>query len=211
MHRREFFDNLAEKWDDEESPDISVRLERVVTLADLHAGQRVLDVGTGTGVLVPHILQRVGQHGIVVALDISRGMLRQAKAKMFPSNVYLVLGDMHRAGLGSGAFDRVLCNAVFPHFEDRSIALQEVWRVLRPGGLMIISHPIGREAVNRLHSQYEAVAQDRVPTADGMQTLLIGMGWVQVEVIDEPDFYLAKAKKRLAPAMLSSVQVLNIF
>lgn len=195
MHRREFFDNLAEKWDDEESSDIAVRLARVVTSADLHAGQRVLDVGTGTGVLIPYILQRVGCHGVVIALDISRGMLGQVKAKMFPSNVCLVLGDMHRAGLGSSVFDRVLCNAVFPHFENQSIALQEVWRVLRPGGLMIISHPIGREAVNRLHSQYEAVAQDRVPTADRMRALLTELGWVEVEVIDEPEFYLARAKR----------------
>lgn len=195
MNRKEFFDQLAPAWDAQEPSDLAPRLERVVALAELREGHWVLDVGTGTGVLLPYLLRWVGERGVVVALDISREMLCQAVQKRFPLNVHLVLGDMHGAGLRGEAFDRVICNAVFPHFEDKERALGEVWRVLRPGGMLVISHPIGREAVNRLHAQHHPVAEDRVPPVEKMRELLTRLGWTQVEVIDEPDFYLARASK----------------
>lgn len=199
MNRREFFDQLAPQWESDIPPDLAPRLVRVVELAELHEGHRVLDVGTGSGVLIPYLLQKVGTRGVVVAMDISREMLRQAARKRFSPNVSLVLGDMHRAGLRDAAFDRVICNAVFPHFEDKERALSEAWRVLRGGGMLVISHPIGREAVNRLHAQHHPVAEDRVPSAEKMSALLTRLGWKQVEVIDEPQFYLARASKPVVP------------
>mgnify|MGYP001025898838 CR=1 FL=1 len=196
MNKQEFFDRLAASWDEKERADISERLARVVALSCLREGHIVLDVGTGTGVLIPHILRAVGERGFVVAIDISREMLRQARQKGFPPNVHLILADMHRAGFQPQVFDRVLCNAVFPHFDDKERALYEAWRVLRPGGLLVISHPIGREAVNRLHAQCQPVAEDRVPAAAKMYELLTRLGWADAEVIDEPEFYLARARKR---------------
>jgi ubiquinone/menaquinone biosynthesis C-methylase UbiE len=199
LNKQEFFDRLAASWDEEERPDIYERLARVVSLSCLRGGHTVLDVGTGTGVLIPHILRAVGERGVVVAIDISREMLRQARQKGFPPNVHLILADMQRAGFQPLVFDRVLCNAVFPHFDDKERALYEAWRVLRPGGLLVISHPIGREAVNRLHAQCRAVAEDRVPAAARMYELLTRLGWSDVKVIDEPEFYLARARKRELP------------
>jgi len=197
MNKRHFFDQLADEWDRQEAPDISLRLARVAELAELRAGQRVLDVGTGTGVLISHIQRFVGERGLIVALDISREMLRQAVTKAHGDNVRFILADMHQAPIGNDIFDRVICNAVFPHFDDKRRALREAWRVLRAGGLLIISHPIGREAVHRLHSQYQQVAEDRVPDASTMCAMLEGAGWTGVQVIDEPEFYLARAYKRL--------------
>ncbi len=195
MSKRQFFDHLAARWGQDECPDIRERLAWVAELSRLKAGQYVLDVGTGTGALIPHILQAVGERGIVVAIDISCEMLRQAVRKGFPPNVHFVLGDMHRLGACAAAFDRVLCNAVFPHFDDKELALREAWRVLRPSGLLVISHPIGREAVNRLHAQHTAVAEDTVPTAEKMYYLLTHLNWTDIHVIDEPGFYLARARK----------------
>jgi len=83
----------------------------------------------------------------------------------------------------------------FPHTASWESCLREAWRVLRPGGMLVISHPIGREAVNRLHAQHPIVAEDRVPTAEKMHQMLTHMGWAEVQVIDEPEFYLARARK----------------
>jgi ubiquinone/menaquinone biosynthesis C-methylase UbiE len=156
----------------------------------------VLDVGTGTGVLVPHLLRAIGPAGKVVAVDLSPEMLALARQKGFPGNVDFLQADVHRIPLPDAAFDRVICNAAFPHFADRARSLGEMIRVLRSGGTLAISHPIGREAVNALHREAGGpVEEDRVPTASVMVTLLQGAGLTDVRVIDEPEFYLARGTK----------------
>jgi SAM-dependent methyltransferase len=123
-------------------------------------------------------------------------MLALARQKGFPGNVDFLQADVHRIPLPDAAFDRVICNAAFPHFEDRTRTLGEMIRVLRPGGVLVISHPIGREAVNALHREVGGpVEQDRVPAASVMVTLLEGAGLAYVRVIDEPAFYLAAGRR----------------
>ena len=197
MNRRQFFDRHARHWDEERPKDMAPRLERVLEEANLRGGQQVLDVGTGTGVLIPRRVPRIGDTGAVVALDISAEMLEVARGKGFPANVTFLEADMQDApALEDESFDRVICNAAFPHFPDRRAALAEMIRVLRPGGILIISHPIGREAVNALHcDQGDVVAEDRVPPAAEMQALLEEAGLTEVRVIDEPEFYLAAGRR----------------
>jgi ubiquinone/menaquinone biosynthesis C-methylase UbiE len=196
VRRAEFFDHHAANWDRDERDDIGVRIARVVEHADILPGQRVLDVGTGTGVVVPFLVDALGPGGKVTAIDISAEMLATAQTKGFAGDVEYLLLDAEDSGLPDDSFDRVICNAVFPHFEDKPAAMGEMFRLLKSEGILVISHPIGREAVNRLHLDAGAVvAEDRVPTPEQMITLLQHAGMVDVEVIDEPEFYLARARK----------------
>jgi ubiquinone/menaquinone biosynthesis C-methylase UbiE len=138
--------------------------------------------------------------GGIVAVDISSEMLAVARRKGFPSCVSFVQADMQRAPLRGGSFDRVICNAAFAHFPDRQKALREMVRVLRPGGLLVISHPIGREAVNALHRRTEeVVSEDAVPTGEEMRRLLQEAGLTGIRILDETDFYLGagRAAQRL--------------
>jgi len=195
-----FFDACAERWDREESPDMQARLQRVVDLSELAPRARVLDVGTGTGVLVPHLVARIGPEGSVVAIDISTAMLEKARAKHASPQVRFVLADIHRTGMPDASFDAVFCNAVFPHFDDKPLALAECARLLRPGGLLTISHPVGREAVNRIHAEAGgAVGEDRIPPNGQIIAWLEEAGFIQVEVVDEREFHFIKAVKNGRP------------
>ena len=191
----EFFDSIAEEWDGWECPDIQVRLARVLEYAKISAEMRVLDVGTGTGVFLRLLSGAVGESGSVLGIDISAGMLAVARRKGLPPNVRLELvpfGEIE----GNADYDRVMINAVFPHLGDSSAALNRATRLLRAGGLVVISHPIGREAVNRLHGgSSEVVAEDRVPLAEEFHRLFARAGLVDAAVVDEPEFHLAIARK----------------
>jgi 2-polyprenyl-3-methyl-5-hydroxy-6-metoxy-1,4-benzoquinol methylase len=157
---------------------------------------RVLDVGTGTGVLIPSLLAAMRGSGAIRAIDVSEGMLSVAQAKGFPGNVSFELADVQEYEPDGGAFDRVMCNAVLPHVTDQARALRRMHGLLRPGGWVVISHPTGREAVNKLHSETgSVVSQDRVPDAAEMRALLEAAGFAEVSVADEPEFYLAKGRK----------------
>ena len=207
MDRRRFFDHHAPTWDDDRDAGEDTRLARVVTLAELRLGHAVLDVGTGTGVLLPHLLRAVGPTGRIVAVDVSPGMLEVARGKGFPSRVSFLQADVQRLPLPDADFDRVICNAALPHFEDRAHSMQEMVRVLRCGGVLVISHPIGREAVNRRHREAEGpVEEDRVPPPEAMTALLGEAGLTEAWVVDEPEFFLARGLKPDVPGITRSGQ-----
>ena len=196
MDRREFFDRSAPDWNRRTPEDLLSRLKRVVAEAKLSAGDHVLDVGTGTGVLVPLIAEAVGPAGRVLAFDISLHMLLRARPRIHGGTVLLVQADVHHLPVCLGSFDRVVCNAALPHFGDRRRALQEMIDALRADGTIVISHPIGREAVSARHREAGGpVAEDRVSPPAEMEALLREAGLAGLVVIDEPDFYLARARK----------------
>lgn len=196
ISQSEFFDDLATRWDDLEREDIGTLLDRVVSLSDVAPGMDILDVGTGTGALIPSLLGATGNAGRVCAVDISQGMLRVARSKGFPESVEFILADVMDHDWPEESFDRVMCNAVFPHFTDKALALRRIHRMLRPEGLVVVSHPTGREAVNQIHRESgSVVADDRVPAPEQMRRLLEAAGFVDVSVIDEPEFYLARGAK----------------
>jgi len=192
----EFFDSYADRWDSIERPDIELLLDRVIIEARIAPGMSVLDVGTGTGVIIPGLLKAMAGSGAVHAIDISAGMLRVARAKGFPGNVTFELADIESYACRDCTYDGVICNAVFPHFTDHDLALSRINRMLKPGGVVVISHPTGREAVNEVHREAgSVVADDRVPDPDLMREILERAGFVEVTVTDEPEFYLAIGRR----------------
>jgi demethylmenaquinone methyltransferase/2-methoxy-6-polyprenyl-1,4-benzoquinol methylase len=175
-----------------EQEDIGPRLARVASSGRISGGNRVLDVGTGTGILIPYILDMLGDEGTILAIDISSGMLAVARKKFPQQNVEFLEADVSETNFPDGSFDRIFCNSVFPHFSDKHSTLLELKRLLAPGGVLVISHPIGREAVNNIHRDAgDVVAEDRVLKAADMKALLESAGFSEVSVVDEPDFYLA--------------------
>ena len=195
MNRRAFFDHESATWDRHPRPDPSA-LQRVITLAGVRRGDRVLDVATGTGVLLPFIAEACGEEGLIAAFDFSFPMVQQAREKFAAPGRAFVQADVQALPFGAAVFDRVICNASFPHFEDRALSLREMARVLRPGGTLVISHPIGRAAVNARHRESGGpVTEDRVPAPPAMLALLRSAGFREAEVVDEPDFYAAHARK----------------
>lgn len=194
-NQAEFFDSYADKWDSMERDDIKISLDRVVDEAKITPGMNILDVGTGTGIIIPSILEGMNDTGSIKAIDISQGMLRVAASKEFSDCVTFELVDIETYECPECSYDRVICNSVFPHFENKDMVLSRIRKMLKPGGMIVISHPIGREAVNRIHRDAgSVVVDDRVPSAGKMHLLLEAAGYSDIVVIDEPEFYLAKGR-----------------
>lgn len=197
-HRQRFFDQAAAGWDELEVEETYIRLREIVAGLGVAPGAAVLDVGCGTGVLLPLLRENVNGDGYVVALDLSGEMLKQALGKGQPA-VY-VQGDAQSLPLPEGVFDWVLCNAVFPHFPDKLRALAELRRVLRTGGRLVICHAFNREKINEFHhSVGGVVAHDAIPDEEKMLRLLREAELVEARVRDEPDRYLALAQRDSRP------------
>jgi ubiquinone/menaquinone biosynthesis C-methylase UbiE/uncharacterized protein YbaR (Trm112 family) len=118
-------------------------------LGDLAELERplVLDVATGTGRLPLALLQERFRGGII-ALDLSLGMLRQARRKLRPygDQVELVWQDASYLPFGDDTFDAVTCLEALEFMPRPADALAEMVRVLAPGGTLLLTNRVGREA-----------------------------------------------------------------
>lgn len=110
---------------------------RVTEAARIQPGQSVLDVACGTGVLARAVAQRVGQKGSVVGVDPNEGMLAVARRKA-PA-IEWRNGHAESLPFNANSFDAVVCQFGLMFFEDRRTAIQEMMRVLRPGGRLAVA------------------------------------------------------------------------
>lgn len=117
-----------------------LRIQTVERLA-LRPGDQVLDIGCGTGLNLPLLVEAVGPTGRVVALDYSCGMLEQARARVREhgwENVELVQGDAATLEGVSGPFDGVMSTWALGIVGDLPSALTRAVEVLKPGGRLAI-------------------------------------------------------------------------
>jgi arsenite methyltransferase len=125
-----------------------------LAVADLHEGERVLDLGSGGGIDVLLSARRVGPTGIVYGVDMTDDMLTLARAnaaKAGAANVEFLKGEIEAVPLPDAAVDVVISNCVINLSTNKPAVLAEMFRVLVPGGRIGIS---------------DAVAEDHMTAAD---------------------------------------------
>lgn len=185
----EMFDKVAQLFD-ELSVDVDGKLEDIVKSAQIKAGDAILDVGSGTGALIAPILKTMPSK--VVACDLSLGMIKQAKAKYGPSVKYVHQDVIDLPGK-EGPFDVVFCNAVFGNVYDQQLAVQAIQKLLKEGGRLVISHPLGKDFVKKLNEKRPWIKE--LPDKRKIRNLVESNGFKLILFIDDPDFYLAIAEK----------------
>ena len=111
--------------------------EALLDAANLSAGQALLDLASGPGVLAQPALARVAPEGWVVASDLAEKILAVGRAAC--DRILYTAADAEVLPFRSAAFDRVLCGLGLMFFTDEQRALAEMNRVLRPGGRIALS------------------------------------------------------------------------
>jgi SAM-dependent methyltransferase len=115
-------------------------VEGVIARAQLAPGERVLDLGTGTGAVAERAAEHVGPEGLVVGVDISADMLHVAQERMKVrglTQVELREGSAETLPAEAETFDAVLASLSLMYVIDRAAAARELARVLRPGGRLV--------------------------------------------------------------------------
>jgi ubiquinone/menaquinone biosynthesis C-methylase UbiE len=117
--------------------------ERMVSLAEIHGAISVLDIGTGTGVVALQAAKKIGAGGKVCGIDLSEAMLERATAKAeklrLTKKVEFRQMDAENLELAGESFDRVVSLFALLHFPNPLIALKEIYRVLKPGGGLVVA------------------------------------------------------------------------
>jgi arsenite methyltransferase len=119
-----------------------------LAVADLHPGERVLDLGSGGGIDVLLSARRVGPSGFAYGVDMTDDMLRLARqnaAKAGASNVEFLKGEIEALPLPDAAVDVVISNCVINLSTDKPAVLTEMFRVLVPGGRIGITDVVAED------------------------------------------------------------------
>ena len=167
----------------------------LVDAAGLAAGERVLDVACGTGVVTRIAAQRVGPQGRVTGVDLNAGMISVARS--LPAGdgapIEWLEGSALALPLPDASVDAVLCQQGLQFFPDKALAVREMRRVVRGAGRLALSvwaavgpyHTAVGEALARFVGEDVAAsfrASRKVPGKDELERLVATAGWSEVRV-----------------------------
>lgn len=138
----------------------------VVEMGDVSAGHSVLDAACGTGIVARTAAQRVGPDGRVVGADLNQAMLTVAQRAC--PGVELRQADITSLPFDDATFDVVLCQMALMFFPDRTAAIREMRRVVKPHGTVVIMVPSSLDAQPAYRPLVELVARHAGPEAVAM-------------------------------------------
>ena len=132
------FAATAERVAEHGARQIATVREELTRLVSFHGDERVLDVGTGAGVLALAVAPLVGE---VVGVDLVPELLAAARREA-PANATFVEGDAEKLPFESGEFDVVACRRTLHHVRRPELAVAEIARVTAPGGRVVVNDQI---------------------------------------------------------------------
>ena len=189
-HVQEFFTARAADWDSR-FPDDGPAYAAAVAGLGLRSGDRVLDAGCGTGRALPALRAAVGASGMVVGVDLTPAMLHAAVRAGRHRDGRLLLADVAALPLRSGSFDAVFAAGLISHLPRPAENLRELRRVVRPGGILALFHPVGRAALAA--RQGRQITPDDLRAEPNLRPLLASAGWRMTSYTDEDARFLALA------------------
>lgn len=183
-----FFSSLAPSWDSKKSIE---EADEILSPLDLKAGEKVIDIACGKGVMTGHIARKTKTQ--VIGVDISKKMIELAE-KEYAGNALVSFINEDILDV-DGEFDKALLFDAFPHFLDVSALCSSLRRLLKKGGYFYVIHDLGKDELNRHHvNMNHALFRDILPSKE--EAKKFAKDFEIVFTIDEENRYgfLLKAK-----------------
>lgn len=189
--QQDFFSRLIHVFDPPLPEGVPERLKKIVASAKIAKGDVVLDVGTGTGILVP-LIQQYGPETIF-ACDLSEVMLAHLQKQYPYANT--IASDVRDLSLPDESVEVVFMNACYPNVVDKRGSFQNIARMMKQGGRMVISHPMGKSFIDTLRGK-SPFPLDDFPEKNEAEILLEPYGFDIVGFVDKEDLYIMVTRKR---------------
>jgi len=203
LESQRYFNQIAAEWAQRPiEPENDRRLLECLRRMQLDSGQRILDVGCGTGRLFHLIESCTNGQSHLLGMDYAFEMTRQASLKS-NNSMQIICGDAQWMPFQEKTFDSIIAFGLFPHIARKEQALVEFYRILKPGGRLGVFHLKGSKELNQLHRNLGGVVHDhRLPAPHQMHQLLKEAGFEIEMGEDQSDRYFFISVKRISKDFL---------
>lgn len=195
-----FFDERAETWDlnDEHKDE---KIDRLLSQIGIREGDRVLDLGCGTGVISEKLFRLSKRQ--VYALDLSEKMIFQAKKKgISEKEVSFHSGDFYT--LEEGPFDVIVIFDAYPHFLELKAFKESLLKNLSDGGKFAVVHDLGRKQLHDCHKGRDVSLLSRDLSDPRKEADLYRDDFNMIREEEGEDYYLLIGeKKKVSPVLYS--------
>ena len=188
----EFFDRCAATWDAEMIKN-DVIIGKILDNAEVEAGQDILDVACGTGVMFPYYLER----GVasVAGIDISPEMAKIAAGKYEDEpKVQVICGDVEEVQFDR-KFDRIVVYNAFPHFPKPKRLIKTLAGLLKEDGRLTIAHGMSREAIDGHHNGAASKVSNGLMAADSLKKLFDPHFEVEIMISNRKMYQVSGVKR----------------
>lgn len=191
----EFEERIASDFYRRTGLDYKTTLSHIVEAADPFPGMQVLDVPTGTGVIARQFVGKVGEKGKIIGADATQEKISQARLAAQSARVGMrvewKVTPFEKLAFKEESFDLVTSTMTF-HLLDTAKFLAEAYRVLKPGGRLLIADQLDleentesfRDAARRAYLRFikrdEAEAEAKFPRSDALLEMLQNQGFGQI-------------------------------
>jgi len=194
QRHKEYFEKMALEWDTK--PKEIDKISSLIDKFDLKFDDLIVDLGTGTGKLIPFIREKIGHHLPVIALDLSLNMLKKAKKVHSNGKSIFINGCICRLPFKSDCFSKTICFATFPHITNQIAGLKEITRITKPKGKIYIAHLMSSKEMNLFHSQMEGVVKyDVLPGIKEFETMISDLPLNIYQAMDRQGLFLLVFEK----------------
>ncbi|MFP4016438.1 MAG: class I SAM-dependent methyltransferase [Halanaerobiales bacterium] len=193
---RGFFNERAEEWDQIVNHD-PVKIRKVINDISLKSNNpAILDVGSGTGVLIPFFMEKYNTQVYITAVDFAENMINVSRKKhQHYDNIEYIVNDIYTLELPEWKYDLIICYSVFPHFSNKRLTLKRFRNWLKKDGLVVIFHSQSRKQINNLHkSSGIEVERDNLLPANEVAHIAEDLGYEVIKLIDNKEMYLVEVK-----------------
>lgn len=181
-------------------------------LADLKEGENVLDLGSGGGIDVFLAANKVGESGKVIGVDMTKEMIEKAKKNAEDGNyknVEFRLGEIENLPVENDSIDVIISNCVINLTPDKSVAYKEAFRVLRPGGRILVSDLVTEgeipEEIRRSFQAWSECIAGAMEKQTYLDTIKMA-GFSDIKIVEQHYFTEPNMDERLI-GKITSIQV----
>ncbi len=194
--QKDFFNEKAKVWDQITIHDPK-KVQYITELLKIQGGDKILDIGTGTGVMIP-FYEKYLTNGSVVAIDYSEKMIQEARSKYpqkkHPKTKFLV-ADVYNLKYDQ-EFDLVVCYSCFPHFIDKPSAIKILSKALKRGGRLAVAHSDSAKKINGVHLNGGVeISNDFLPSMKNLKQIMEENGLTVTFERDDQNYFICIAKK----------------